>query len=248
MSEPNLPAVADNAAGASLLFATDDPRIVVRRAEEIATVLTEVLEARNLVLHIGNPPGHVLIEGLTLLAAMTGIATEIEWSRELPNGWEAKATARNAAGRIVGQAEAQCTRLERHWRDRDDYALRSMSQTRAIAKALRIPLGWIVVLAGFDATPAEELPPDDAGPSRGPGNRSDPAPPPGRSGTSDALRGEINAAAELRGIGPDELLEIARGVRGGRPGQARADELRKILAQVEERPIPEADSEDGLPA
>lgn len=37
------------------------------------------------------------------------------------------------------------------------FQLRSMAQTRAVAKALRFALGWVVVLAGYKATPAEEL-------------------------------------------------------------------------------------------
>ena len=55
---------------------------------------------------------------------------------------------------------------------RDDYALRSMAQTRATSKALRQPLGFVMSLAGFDPTPAEEMPrqPDKRveGPSRWP--------------------------------------------------------------------------------
>lgn len=37
------------------------------------------------------------------------------------------------------------------------FQLRSMAQTRACAKALRNALAWVVVLAGYKATPAEEL-------------------------------------------------------------------------------------------
>lgn len=37
------------------------------------------------------------------------------------------------------------------------FQLRSMAQTRACAKALRLAYGWVVVLAGYKATPAEEL-------------------------------------------------------------------------------------------
>ena len=38
------------------------------------------------------------------------------------------------------------------------FQLRSMAQTRACAKALRNALAWVVVLAGYKPTPAEELP------------------------------------------------------------------------------------------
>jgi len=37
------------------------------------------------------------------------------------------------------------------------FQLESMSQTRAQAKALRSCFAWVVVLAGFAATPAEEM-------------------------------------------------------------------------------------------
>ena len=47
-------------------------------------------------------------------------------------------------------------RDEPNWRDKPDYALRSMSQTRATSKALRLPLGFVVALAGYEVTPAEE--------------------------------------------------------------------------------------------
>lgn len=38
------------------------------------------------------------------------------------------------------------------------FQLRSMAQTRACSKALRNVLAWVVVLAGYQATPAEEMP------------------------------------------------------------------------------------------
>ena len=66
-----------------------------------------------------------------------------------------------------------CSRGERTWAKRDDYALRSMAQTRAISKAMRGPLGFVMTLAGFEATPLEEMPDGDA-PTRG--SSSQPAP------------------------------------------------------------------------
>lgn len=81
--------------------------------------------------------------------------------------WEARCEARTMDGRTVGGAEAMCSRKEYTWSKRDDYALRSMAQTRATSKALRGPLGFIVSLAGYAATPAEEMPPE-----------SEPPPPP----------------------------------------------------------------------
>lgn len=73
-------------------------------------------------------------------------------------GWEARVEARLHDGTIVGAAEAECRWSEQTWSTRDSYALRSMAQTRATSKALRLPLSFLMVLAGFQATPAEEIP------------------------------------------------------------------------------------------
>lgn len=45
------------------------------------------------------------------------------------------------------------------------FQLRSMAQTRAGAKAMRQALAWVVVLAGYRPTPAEELPTDTNSPA-----------------------------------------------------------------------------------
>jgi hypothetical protein len=44
-----------------------------------------------------------------------------------------------------------------NWRNKPLFTLKSMAQTRAGGKALRQMLSWVVVLAGFKATPAEEM-------------------------------------------------------------------------------------------
>jgi hypothetical protein len=72
-------------------------------------------------------------------------------------GWEARVEVFTAAGQLVGAAEAECRWEETDWQDRDSYAVRSMAATRATSKALRQPLGFIIELAGFSATPAEEM-------------------------------------------------------------------------------------------
>jgi len=82
-------------------------------------------------------------------------------------------------GIYLGGAEAYCMRDEEHWNTRPKYEwqgdgsnrkrvkvgdevvpwfqLASMAQTRAGAKAFRNRLAWVVVLAGYKATPAEEM-------------------------------------------------------------------------------------------
>ena len=64
---------------------------------------------------------------------------------------------RVADGQILGGAEMVCDRGERNWNRSPEYALKSMAQTRALAKALRMLLSPIVVMAGYSPTPYEEM-------------------------------------------------------------------------------------------
>lgn len=183
------------------LFHTDDPALVIERAAATAEALSQVLKKQRLYMRIGKRD-HVLLEGWTLLGSMLGVYPNCVWTRPLDNGWEARVEARTLAGAIVGAAEAECLRSEKTWATRDDYALRSMAQTRATSKALRLPLGFVISLAGFDPTPAEEMPTDSGAGStvsHGRENPSDsletgagskPAPEP-FAGVSDGGRGTL---------------------------------------------------------
>ena len=64
-------------------------------------------------------------------------------------------------GQVVGGAEAYCMRDEENWKEKPWFQLASMAQTRAGAKAFRNLLAWVVELAGYRGTPAEELPTPD---------------------------------------------------------------------------------------
>ena len=138
------------------LFGTTDPVEIVGKARDVANALKGVLKSQGLITNIQGKE-YVQVGGWTLLGTMLGVFPVLEWTRELPNGWEARVEAKTMAGVTVGAAEAECTRDEKMWASRDDYAIRSMAQTRATSKALRMPLGFVVTLAGFQATPAEEM-------------------------------------------------------------------------------------------
>lgn len=156
------------------LFGTESPTEVIRRATEVAEVLKDVLVKQNLISVIKQRE-HVKVEGWTLLGTMLGVFPVNIWTRKLDDGWEARVEARTLSGAVVGAAEAECLRSESTWGSRDDYALRSMAQTRATSKALRQPLGFVVSLAGFDPTPAEEMP-RDSGPESPPARVEGPEP------------------------------------------------------------------------
>lgn len=150
-----LPAVRPEAS--PTLFGTDDPSEVIVRATAMAKPLADVVRKQKLTTNIQGRE-HVRVEGWTLLGSMLGVFPILTWTRKLEDGWEARVEARTRDGALVGAAEAQCLYSEKTWKSRDDYALRSMAQTRATSKALRQPLGFVMQLAGFDPTPAEEMP------------------------------------------------------------------------------------------
>ncbi len=149
------------------LFRSDEPDEIIARATSTAGSLAKVIRSQKLAVTISGRE-HVRVEGWTLLGTLLGVFPYLVWTRPLelrgdglPMGWEARCEARTIDGRVVGSAEAMCSRSEKTWANRDDYALRSMAQTRATSKALRQPLGFVMALAGFEATPAEEMPAAD---------------------------------------------------------------------------------------
>ncbi len=145
------------------LFRSDEPDEIIARATSTAGSLAKVIRSQKLAVTISGRE-HVRVEGWTLLGTLLGVFPYLVWTRPIGDGvelhivgWEARCEARTMDGRIVGSAEAMCSRSEKTWGNRDDYALRSMAQTRATSKALRQPLGFVMALAGFEATPAEEM-------------------------------------------------------------------------------------------
>jgi hypothetical protein len=157
------------------LFGTSDPRLALERMAEIATALVDVIDTKKLYARI-NGKKHITVEGWTTLGGMLGVVPVVIGTRpnDTGDGIVATVEARTLDGRVVGAAEGECSRAESKWKNRDPFAIRSMAQTRAISRALRAPLGQIIVLAGYDATPAEEMPLSEtesiasaAAPSRG---------------------------------------------------------------------------------
>ncbi|WP_051359807.1 hypothetical protein, partial [Adhaeribacter aquaticus] len=58
---------------------------------------------------------------------------------------------------VVGRGFAVCSNKEKGKKFFDEYAIASMAQTRATGKAYRLPLGFLMKAAGYEATPAEEM-------------------------------------------------------------------------------------------
>ncbi len=61
------------------------------------------------------------------------------------------------SGAKVGSGYAVCSTKENGKRNYQEFAICSMAQTRAIGKAYRNMLAWIIRAAGYEPTPAEEM-------------------------------------------------------------------------------------------
>lgn len=146
------------AAPSTNLFAAD-PVESLEKSKQVATALTDVLRGGGMIANIQRKE-YVNVEGWQTLGSMVGVSGVVTHTEKLDNGFMATAEARTMDGRVIGRADAICTRDESQWSKRDDYALLGMAQTRAISRALRGPLGFVVKLAGFEATSAEEVPRD----------------------------------------------------------------------------------------
>ena len=133
-------------------------------------------------------------------------------------------------------------RAERKWAKADDYAIRSMSQTRATSKALRLPLGFVMQLAGFDATPADEIPEAPAYPIRESAavEDTDTIPPERRpSGEQQAQIGDL--IAQLTAKDPDvDWKEEARTIAGVRDYKMLTATIADMLIDQLEAKLEEA--------
>ncbi len=113
---------------------------------------------------------YVLVEGWEVLGTMLGIVPVTTIIEEMKNdkgriiGYKARATLYQnpiiendeiVGGTVIARAEATA---DRSGFQKDLFAIASMSQTRALGKAYRMGLSWIMKMAGFEGTFAEDMP------------------------------------------------------------------------------------------
>jgi hypothetical protein len=134
-----------------------NPEDVISRAKPVAKALAKIIKDRKLFTPI-NGKNYVQADGCATLGNMLGVVPRERESTKIENGYLAYVElVRTSDGMIIGGASAICTREERNWSNRDEYAIKSMATTRAMGKAYRLAFSWIVNLAGYESTPAEEM-------------------------------------------------------------------------------------------
>lgn len=104
---------------------------------------------------------YVNVEGWQIAGAFTGTFPIVEsvekLSDEKCHRYRAEVSLRDKDGNKVGYGVAICTNKEHGKENFDEYAVASMAQTRAVGKAYRMKIGWLLKVAGYETTPAEEM-------------------------------------------------------------------------------------------
>ena len=128
---------------------------------QLASELSKLIKDKGLSSNIQGKT-FVNVEGWQFAGASLGLMPIITSTQDLSNETTIKYMAtcevRNiTSGQLVATGIALCTNAEKTKRYFDEYAILSMAQTRAIGKAYRNLLAWLMKAAGFEATPAEEM-------------------------------------------------------------------------------------------
>ena len=128
---------------------------------KLSTELSQLIKEKGLSSNIQGKQ-FVNVEGWQFAGASLGLMPIITSTQDLSNETAIKYMAtcevRNiTTGQLVATGIALCSNAEKTKRFFDEYAILSMAQTRAIGKAYRNLLAWLMKAAGFEATPAEEM-------------------------------------------------------------------------------------------
>lgn len=137
-----------------------NPLAVVENATTISNELSRIISHANLFKSI-NGRKFVYVEGWTSMLAMLGVTPNVvecvRIEREGEIAYRAIVELVDRSDRKLGRGVSMCSSKEKLWSNRDEFAIASMSQTRAVGKAARLAFSWIMTLAGFEATPSEEM-------------------------------------------------------------------------------------------
>lgn len=103
---------------------------------------------------------YVYVEGWQFLGGMLGITAvpvQLDNQSTDDNIKYACVVELRKGETLVGRGFALCSNAENKKKSFDEYAIASMAQTRAVGKAYRLNIGWLMKLSGYEGTPAEEM-------------------------------------------------------------------------------------------
>lgn len=159
VAEPEVLPVKQSKAITLGLLGADNPAELISAASAVATELKKVVIDAKLSQNIQGKE-YVKVEGWTTLGMLLGLLPrEVSTEAKDDGSYVSTVAFCRPDGSIVTQASAECgDETDGKWAQRPPYARRSMAQTRATGKAARLAFSWIMALAGYAPTPAEEMP------------------------------------------------------------------------------------------
>jgi len=130
-------------------------------ALQVASTLQTFVTERKLTANIQGK-NYPLVEAWQFAGSQLGLIPVIREVKNLSTDTELKYEAmveviRLTDSVVLSRGYAVCSNKENSKRRFDEYAIASMAQTRAVGKAYRNILAWLMKAAGFEATPAEEM-------------------------------------------------------------------------------------------
>lgn len=240
------------------------PKAIIEEAKIAADALMQAVRDKNWVQRYGSKE-HLFFEAWSFLASMYRVCPRVRETRIIQvgdvTGFEAFAEAFHIpSGIVISTADAMCLDDEDNWDLRPKYEwrlppggskkertkvsdekvplfqLRSMAQTRAMSKALRAPFSWIVAMAGYAPTAAEDGPgmePEESAPPRGPQNpQQKPMNDPGRR-ISEPQGKRIWALAKAANKSNDEVAKIMQYFGYQRTEDITVQHYEAICAEVQ---------------
>lgn len=170
------------------------PDVVLAEAQKAARALADVVSKKKKPVMM-NGEQYLEFEDWQTVGRFYGVTAKVIRTNPIEMsgvmGFEAYAVAIRTDGMEISAAEAMCMNDEPNWKSKPLFQLRSMAQTRACSKVLRQVLAWVVVLAGYRATPAEEIQ-DMAGASKAPIT-----PPQSKTATAPAAKVDSNTVTGI---------------------------------------------------
>jgi hypothetical protein len=150
------------------------PHEMLAQASEIATALSRMVEQQHLYSEIevydkklGRKVTrkYLQVEAWMTIGRMDNVVARESHPpvRNDDDSYEAEVElVRLSDGMVIGRASALCgAKGDAPWDTRPIHQRRSMAVTRATSRAFRQQYAWIVTLAGYEPTPADEMPRDE---------------------------------------------------------------------------------------
>lgn len=193
--------------------------------KKLATELTKFIDDNRLSTSIAGKK-YVMVEGWQFAGSQLGLVAIPNEAEDISKDGDTELKYKSSAdvihiatGNLVSRGFAICSNKEGKKKSFDEYAVASMAQTRAIGKAYRNNLSWLIKMAGFEGTPREEIT-DEVGENM----------------KEDLGRIKAQVFAKFKAVGIDDSEEMLRiiGKATGKQTIDNADDAMAVLAEIQD--------------